>query len=34
MTQTLIDKGYAYVAGDGDVMYSVRKFADLRPALG
>jgi cysteinyl-tRNA synthetase len=27
MTQTLIDKGYAYVAGNGDVMYSVRKFA-------
>ncbi len=26
MTQTLIDKGYAYVARDGDVMYSVRKF--------
>jgi cysteinyl-tRNA synthetase len=27
MTQTLIDKGYAYVAADGDVLYSVRKFA-------
>ena len=27
MTQTLIDKGYAYLAEDGDVMYSVRKFA-------
>jgi cysteinyl-tRNA synthetase len=26
MAQTLIDKGYAYVAGNGDVMYSVRKF--------
>jgi cysteinyl-tRNA synthetase len=26
MPQTLIDKGYAYVAGNGDVMYSVRKF--------
>src|SRR6202034_104198 len=26
MTQTLIDKGYAYVACNGDVMYSVRKF--------
>jgi len=26
MTQKLIDKGYAYVAGNGDVMYSVRKF--------
>ena len=27
MTQTLIDKGYAYAASNGDVMYSVRKFA-------
>ena len=27
MTQTLIDKGYAYVASNGDVMYAVRKFA-------
>jgi cysteinyl-tRNA synthetase len=27
MTQTLIDKGYAYLAANGDVMYSVRKFA-------
>ncbi|MDP9084192.1 MAG: cysteine--tRNA ligase [Pseudomonadota bacterium] len=27
MTQTLLDKGYAYVAGNGDVMYAVRKFA-------
>jgi cysteinyl-tRNA synthetase len=27
MTQTLIDKGYAYVAADGDVMYAVRKFS-------
>jgi cysteinyl-tRNA synthetase len=26
MTQTLIDKGYAYVASTGDVMYAVRKF--------
>jgi len=26
MTQTLIDKDYAYVAANGDVMYSVRKF--------
>jgi cysteinyl-tRNA synthetase len=26
MTQTLIAKGYAYVAGNGDVMYAVRKF--------
>src|SRR5450631_3172971 len=26
MTQTLINKGFAYVAGNGDVMYAVRKF--------
>ena len=26
MTQTLIDKGYAYLAANGDVMYSVAKF--------
>ena len=26
LTQRLIDKGYAYVAADGDVMYSVSKF--------
>jgi len=26
MTRTLIDKGYAYVAANGDVNYSVRKF--------
>jgi cysteinyl-tRNA synthetase len=26
MTETLIRKGYAYVANNGDVMYSVRKF--------
>ena len=26
MTQTLIDKGFAYLAANGDVMYSVRKF--------
>ncbi|MGO9716779.1 MAG: cysteine--tRNA ligase [Steroidobacteraceae bacterium] len=26
MTQTLIDKGFAYVAANRDVMYSVRKF--------
>jgi cysteinyl-tRNA synthetase len=26
MISTLIDKGYAYVAADGDVMYSVAKF--------
>ena len=28
MTQTLIDRGFAYVAGNGDVMYAVRKFPD------
>ncbi len=28
MTQTLIDKGFAYVASNGDVMYAVRKFPD------
>ena len=28
MTQTLIDKGYAYAGDSGDVMYSVRKFPD------
>ena len=27
MTQQLIDKGFAYVASDGDVLYSVSKFA-------
>ncbi len=26
MIETLIDKGYAYAADNGDVMYSVRKF--------
>jgi cysteinyl-tRNA synthetase len=26
MIETLIEKGYAYAAGNGDVMYSVRKF--------
>jgi cysteinyl-tRNA synthetase len=26
MIQTLIDKGFAYVASDGDVLYAVRKF--------
>ncbi|HEY2780045.1 MAG TPA: cysteine--tRNA ligase [Steroidobacteraceae bacterium] len=30
MIQTLIDKGFAYAAANGDVMYSVRKF----PAYG
>jgi cysteinyl-tRNA synthetase len=28
MIQTLIDKGYAYVARNGDVMYAVRKFSN------
>ena len=28
IAQTLIDRGYAYVASNGDVMYSVRKFAE------
>jgi cysteinyl-tRNA synthetase len=28
MIQTLIDKGFAYAADNGDVMYSVRKFAN------
>jgi len=28
MIKTLIRKGYAYVARDGDVMYAVRRFAD------
>jgi cysteinyl-tRNA synthetase len=27
MTQTLVDKGHAYVAGNGDVLYSVATFA-------
>jgi cysteinyl-tRNA synthetase len=34
MIQTLIDKGYAYAAGNGDVMYSVRKFADYGQLSG
>jgi cysteinyl-tRNA synthetase len=28
MTQLLVDKGYAYAAADGDVLYSVRKFPE------
>ncbi len=28
MTQTLLDKGYAYAASDGDILYSVRRFAE------
>ncbi len=27
MIETLVEKGYAYVADDGDVMYAVRRFA-------
>ena len=34
MTQQLIDKGYAYVATNGDVMYSVSKFADYGKLSG
>ncbi len=34
MTQTLIDKGYAYAAANGDVMYSVRKFPDYGALSG
>ena len=34
MTQTLIDKGYAYVASNGDVLYSVRKFANYGQLSG
>jgi len=28
MTQTLLDKGYAYAASNGDILYSVRSFPD------
>jgi cysteinyl-tRNA synthetase len=34
MTGALIDKGYAYVASDGDVMYSVSKFDDYGKLSG
>ena len=34
MTQTLIDKGFAYVASNGDVLYSVGKFADYGKLSG
>jgi cysteinyl-tRNA synthetase len=34
MTQTLIDKGYAYRAANGDVMYSVRKFPNYGALSG
>jgi cysteinyl-tRNA synthetase len=34
MTQTLIDKGFAYRAANGDVMYSVRKFPNYGALSG
>ena len=34
MTQTLVDKGYAYRAANGDVMYSVRKFPNYGALSG
>jgi cysteinyl-tRNA synthetase len=34
MTRTLIDKGYAYRAANGDVMYSVRKFPNYGALSG
>jgi cysteinyl-tRNA synthetase len=34
LTQTLIDKGHAYVAGNGDVMYSVSSFKDYGKLSG
>jgi cysteinyl-tRNA synthetase len=34
MTQTLIDKGYAYRTANGDVMYSVRKFPEYGALSG
>ncbi len=34
MIQQLIDRDYAYVASDGDVLYSVAKFDGLRQAVG
>ena len=34
MTQILIEKGYAYVAANGDVMYSVRKFPNYGALSG
>jgi cysteinyl-tRNA synthetase len=34
MTRTLVDKGYAYVAANGDVMYSVRKFPNYGALSG
>jgi cysteinyl-tRNA synthetase len=34
MTRILIDKGYAYLAANGDVMYSVRKFPNYGALSG
>jgi cysteinyl-tRNA synthetase len=34
MTETLIEKGYAYRAANGDVMYSVRKFPNYGALSG
>ncbi len=34
MTRTLIDKGFAYAAADGDVLYAVRKFASYGQLSG
>jgi cysteinyl-tRNA synthetase len=34
MTRILIEKGYAYVAANGDVMYSVRKFPNYGALSG
>jgi cysteinyl-tRNA synthetase len=34
MIQTLIDKGFAYAAGNGDVLYSVRKFPNYGQLSG
>jgi cysteinyl-tRNA synthetase len=34
MTRTLLDKGYAYLAANGDVMYSVRKFPNYGALSG
>ena len=33
MMQALIDKDYAYVAANGDVMYSVSKIRGVRPTV-
>jgi cysteinyl-tRNA synthetase len=34
MTATLIEKGYAYVASNGDILYSVRRFPDYGKLSG